>query len=123
MLANFLKSVIVLAVTLTFFGTPAMADNRGRDGHHLPKKRDHYCSKHHPKHIKRHHHGHRPAQRRHIVHTDSGPAAPPRHHGRPHRHQDSTLHPLAPRIVFIGPIPFPVPPAPNEVLDYLTGHR
>lgn len=123
MLAKFLKSVIVLAVALTFFSGTAMADNWRRGGHHPPKKRYHYCSKHHPKHIKHHHHGHRPAHRRYIVHQDYGPALPSRIHYRPHRYQASTQHPLAPRIVFIGPIPFPVPPPPNEVLDYLTGHR
>jgi hypothetical protein len=116
MLAKSLKTVIILAVTLTFFGGTAMADRWGRD-YHQPQKRNHHYSKHHPKAYKSHHHRH---QRR-VVHKEYVYVAPPRPHYREHRHQTSALHALAPRVVFIGGLPVPVPPPPHEVLDYLTG--
>lgn len=109
MLAKVLKSVIVLAVALTFFGGTAMADRRGRDGYHHHQKHQ-YHMKHHPKH------------RPHVVYKKYVYVAPPRPHHRPERYQASSLHPLAPRVVFIGGLPIPVPPPPHEVLDYLTGH-
>ena len=117
MLAKVLKSVIVLAVALTFFGGTAMADRRGRDRHHQLQKH-HYHMKHHPRHYKGHPHGHRPP----VVYKEYVYVAPPRPHHRPQRYQASSLHPLAPRIVFIGGLPVPVPPPPHEVLNYLTGH-
>lgn len=109
MLAKFLKSVIVLAVALTLFGGTAMADRWSRDCHH-PKKRHHYQPKHH--HKVQPHHGHR--GRVYVV--------PPRPHYRQPQYHASSVHPLAPRVLFVGPLPIPVPPPPHEVLDYLTGH-
>lgn len=121
MMAKFLKSVIVLAMVLTFFGGTAMADRRGRDYHH-PKKGHRHHLKHHHK-GRSHYHYHR-----HIR------VAPPRDHHRRHvrvvrqrptyrqpRYHAADPHPLAPRIVFLGGLPVPVPPPPHEVLDYLTG--
>ena len=108
MLAKFLKSVIILAVALTFFGGTAMANGRGRDCGHY-KKSHHYQPKHHYK--ARPHYDHR----RHVY------VAPPRPHYRQPQYHASRLHPLAPRVVFVGPLPIPVPPPPHEVLDYLTG--
>ena len=110
-----LKSVIVLAVALTFFGGTAMADRWGRDYHHPPKRHHHY-SKHHPKYYKGHRHGHH----RYVVHRRNIYVAPPHPQYRSRRHEASALHALAPRVVIIGGLPIPVPPPPHEVLDYLT---
>lgn len=108
MMAKFLKSVIVVAVALTFFGGTAMADRWGRDCKH-PKKWHHYQPKRY--HQARPHYDHR----RHVQ------VVPPAPRYRQPRHHASNVHPLAPRILFVGPLPIPVPPPPNEVLDYLTG--
>jgi hypothetical protein len=109
MLAKSLKSVIVLAVALTFFGGTAMADRWERNCHH-PKKWHHYHPRHNYK-AHRHHDYRRPVY-----------VAPPRPHYRQPRYHASSVHPLAPRIIVVGGLPIPVPPPPNEVLDYLTGH-
>jgi hypothetical protein len=108
MLAKFIKSAIVLAVALTLFGGTAMADNRGHGGHH-----------HHQWHHQSQHYHHARPDFGHRGHVYVVPAPRPQH--RPHHYQTSSLHPLAPRIVFLGPLPIPVPPPPNEVLDYITG--
>jgi hypothetical protein len=104
MLAKFLKSAIVLAIALTFFGGTAMADRWERGRHHS-----------------REYHHYHPAVRPHYVHRVYVPAAPARAYYRQPQHRTSALEALAPRIVFLGPVPIPVPPPPNEVLDYLTG--
>jgi hypothetical protein len=109
MMAKLLKSVIVLAVAMTFFGGTAMADRWGRDCHN-PHKRHHYHPRHHHK-VYRHEDYRRPVY-----------VAPPRPHYRQPEYHASSLHPLAPRIVIVGGLPIPVPPPPHEVLDYLTGH-
>jgi hypothetical protein len=109
MMAKFLKSVIVLAVTLTFFGGTAMADRWGRDSHH-PQKRQHYQSKHQYKAPPRYDH------RRHVQ------VVPARPHYQQPRYHASNAHSLAPRVVFVGPLPILVPPPPHEVIGYLTGH-
>jgi len=116
MLAKSLKTVIVMAVALTFFGGTAMADRWGRDCHH-PRKDHHHYSKHHPKYYKGHRRGHRP----HIVQRRIVYVAPARPHYRAQRHEASALRALAPRVVFVGGLPVPVPPPPHEVLEYLTG--
>jgi hypothetical protein len=100
MMAKILKSVIVVAAALTFFGGTAMADRWGRDYHH-----DSY---HHNYHHNDYH------QNRHA-------RVAPRHDYRQPSHYASDAHSLAPRIVFFGGLPVPVPPPPNEVLHYLTG--
>jgi hypothetical protein len=107
MLAKNLKSVLVLAVALTFFGGTAMADNRGREDHHSQGWNHHAQGYHHA--------------RPHFGHSGHVYVVPPRPHYRPHSYQASSLHALAPRIVFLGPLPIPVPPPPSEVLDYITG--
>ena len=107
MLAKFLKSVIVFAVALTFFGGTAMADRRDRDCRQ-PQKWHHYQPKHR-------------YEARHHNHASYVYVAPPVPHYPQRQYHASNLHPLAPRIVFIGPLPIPVPPPPHEVLDYLTG--
>jgi len=121
MLAKSLKFAMVFALVLAFFGGTAMADNRGRDGHHTAKwERGH--QKHHvykqPNHYRKHHQGDHYYARR-----DYGHRNPPRPSVHQPRYQVSKPHPLAPRIVFLGPIPVPVPPPPHEVLGYLAGHR
>ena len=108
-MAKFLKTVIVMAVALTFFGGTAMADRRGRDCHQ-PQKAHHYQTKHH---YKAHRHDN---HRRHVY------VAPPAPHYRQPRYHASSVHPLAPRIIIVGGLPIPVPPPPHEVIGYLTGH-
>ncbi len=121
MLAKSLKFAIVFAVVLAFFGGTAMADNRGRGGHDTTKW-DRGHQKHHvvkrDNHYRKHHQGDH-----YNAHRDYGHRNPP---SRPVQHPQnrvSKLHPLAPRVVFLGPIPVPVPPPPHEVLGYLAGHR
>ncbi len=120
MMAKILKSVIVVAAALTFFGGTAMADGWGRDYHHNKGHHSHW------KHHQRHHSDWRQPQRGAYYHDSyreerHARVAPPRHDYRESRHYASESHPLAPRIVFFGGLPVPVPPPPNEVLDYLTG--
>ena len=123
-MAKILKSVIVVAVALTFFGGTAIADRGDRDYHHRNKRYHSQWKQHHKAHghyyQKRHHSsGHYRDSYRHERHAR---VAPPRHDYRQSRHHASNSHPLAPRVVFFGGLPVPVPPPPNEVLDYLTGH-
>jgi len=114
MMAKILKSVIVVAVALTFFGGTAMADRWDRDYHHHHKRYHSHWKQHHKVRARYHHDGYR--------HERHARVAPPRHDYRQSRHYASQSHPLAPRIVFFGGLPVPVPPPPNEVLHYLTGH-
>ena len=108
-MAKIFKSVIVLAMTLTLFAGTAMADRRGRDCRQSQKWHHHQPKRHYET---RHHHDHR----RPVY------VAPPARHYRQPQYHASSVHPLAPRIVIVGGLPFPVPPPPHEVLDYLTGH-
>jgi hypothetical protein len=109
MLAKSLKSAIILAVALTFFGGTAMADRWERNCHQSAKWH-HYQPKHNYK-AHRHEHYRRPVY----------VAPSPPHYRQPQYHA-SSLNSLAPRIVIVGGLPIPVPPPPHVVLDYLTGH-
>ena len=119
MLIKSLKPAIVFLVLTALFSGAAMADGRGRDGHHTAKW-DQGSRNHHYDNRSDHHYHHRNYN-------------PPRYHGQHHyppppaRHQPeyraSTSHSLAPRIVFLGPIPVPVPPPPHEVIGFLTGRH
>jgi hypothetical protein len=116
MLAKPLKYTIVLAVVFMFLGGSAMADGRGHDGHqpgssngahqHAPGNGWHHQ-------YAEHHQGYYAYHR---------PQRPIYHQGLQHI-VVAKANPLAPRILFLGPIPVPVPPPPNVVLDYLTGRR
>lgn len=122
MLAKSLKIAMVLAVVLTFFGGNAMADNRGRDGHH-PTKWDRGHQNHQADNWRHHDRDHHQGARHHVVYRYYGHRHPaPATYYRPQQ-RVYTPHPLAPRIVFLGPIPVPVPPPPHEVIGYITGHR
>ena len=124
MMAKLFKSVIVLAVILMFFGGTASAHGRGGDGKHYKKwhrsHRYHYhkARPHHRYHHKRHIH----SVRRHDHHRRHGHAVSRRSEYRQQRYKTAKPHPLAPRLIYIGGLPVPVPPPPHEVLDYLTGH-
>ena len=111
MLAKSIKFAIVFAVILTLFGGTAMADNRGRDGH----RQTEWNRGHHHQSYERHHQAY--AHRSYNHHK-----VPRVIHRQPVR-RVVKANPLAPRIVFLGPIPVPVPPSPHEVLGYLSGHR
>ncbi len=138
MIAKSLKIGIVLAVVLAFLGGTAMADGRNRDRHHKKEDRgyhkshNHNTNQHYGKfHRDRHHYRKNHRNKRHYYahhgyghrkHRDRHHyAAHSRHNNRHYRYQG--LHPLAPRILFLGPLPIPVPPPPNEVLDYMSGRR
>jgi hypothetical protein len=116
-----LKFSIVLAVVLALFGGTAMADRRGSDNHHAVRG-DRAYQHHHGNKWENHYRG-RYQGNYYYAHRDFGH----RNLHRPIYHQSrcqiSKPHPLAPRIVFLGPIPVPVPPPPHEVLNYITGHR
>ena len=109
MLAKSLKSVIILAVALTFFGGTAMADRWERNCHQT-RNWHHYQPKHHYK-AHRYH-----AYRRPVY------VAPPRPYHEQARYHTTSLSALAPRIAIVGGLPIPVPPPPYVVIDYLTGH-
>jgi hypothetical protein len=121
MLTKSLKFSIVLAVVLTLFGGTAMADSRGRNNHNAIKG-DREYQHHHDNKWGNHYRG-RHQGNHYYAHRDYGHRnlTRPVYHHPPY--QVSKPHPLAPRIVFLGPIPVPVPPPPHEVLNYITGHR
>lgn len=121
MLNKSLKFAMVFAVVLGFFGNTAMAGDRVRDSRHpgqWERSRDQHAQKW----------GHSFRNHRQSRHHEYAYREPYRHshsqtfYHQP-QHQVSKPHPLAPRIVFLGPIPVPVPPPPHEVIGYLTGHH
>ena len=116
MLTKSLKLAIVFLVLTAFFSGAAMADSRGRDGHRTTKW-DHGSRNYHYDNRNNHHWNYDPSHH-HAQHHN--PPPPVRH--RP-EYRVSTSHSLAPRIVFLGPIPVPVPPPPHEVIGFLTGHH
>lgn len=121
MLVKSLKVAMVFAVGLTFLGGATMADNRSRDGYHASKW-DRGNKKHQV--VKRDDHYYQNHQGDHYYATrDYSHRKPPPPSIQQPRYRVSKPHPLAPRIVFLGPIPVPVPPPPHEVLGYLAGHR
>lgn len=111
MLIKSLKFAMVFAVVLTFLGGTAMADNRGHQGH--PGRQAYKWEQHYAKHNNGNPYHYRHARR----------FSPPREPHRQSAHRISKPNPLAPRIVFLGPIPVPVPPSPHEVLGFIAGHR
>ena len=119
MLIKLLKLTVVFLVMTAFFSGAAMAGDRGRDNHHTakwdPSFRNHRYDKGH-----NHYYHHRDYGRPHYQARHHNPPAPVRHQPE---YRVSASHPLAPRIVFVGPIPVPVPPPPHEVIGFLTGHR
>jgi len=121
-MARILKSLIVVALAMTFLGGTAMADGRGRDRHHADKwqsshwKHDHYRARHH-----NHYRRHARAENRYDHRRRHVRVVPSRPDYRHREYRASKPHPLAPRVIFLGGLPVPVPPPPNEVLDYLTG--
>ncbi|MEJ2154917.1 MAG: hypothetical protein P8X96_06255 [Desulfobacteraceae bacterium] len=134
MMAKILKSVIVAAVVMTFFGGTAMADRRGRDAHHSKDWVHSNAKRYHKAYHHDHYRKHVRAERRHNRHIRHDRYVsrhghdrrhdhyvPKRSHYRKPRYQASSPHPLAPRVVFLGGLPVPVPPPPHEVLDFLTG--
>ena len=121
MLSKSLKFSIVMAVILALFGGTAMADTRGRDNHHAIKG-DREYQHHHDNKWDNHYRG-RHQGNHYYVYRDFGHRNLHRPVYHQCRYQISRPHPLAPRIVFLGPIPVPVPPPPHEVLNYITGHR
>jgi hypothetical protein len=121
MLSKSLKYSIVLALVLALFGGTAMADNKARNGYH-PKKGNHRYQYHRENKWANQYRQRHPGSH-YNTHKDYGHRNPPRPvYHQPH-YQVSKPHPLAPRILFLGPIPVPVPPPPHEVLNYIAGHR
>jgi hypothetical protein len=122
MLAKSLKFVMVFAVVLTFFGGTAMADHKGRGGHWKTEwDGGHYNQHAHPgnHHWAKYRHG----DHRHYARRDYDRHYAPRAPQHPVRQSVSRPNPLAPRIAFLGPIPVPVPPSPQEVIGFITGRR
>jgi hypothetical protein len=109
MMAKILKSVIIVAMAMTFFGGTAMADRRGRDYDHS-QKWDHSYSRSYHRAPAYNHHG-----RHDEVVSKRSDYRQPQYHA-------SKSPSLAPRIVFFGGLPVPVPPPPDEVFRFLTGH-
>lgn len=122
MLAKSLKFAMVFAVVLTFFGGTAMADHKGRDGHGKTEWNGGHANQHATPgnhHYANHHDG----NHYHYAHRDYGHHYAPRTPHPPVYRPVSRPNPLAPRIAFIGPIPVPVPPSPQEVFGFITGRR
>jgi len=121
MLSKSLKFSIVLTVILALFSGTAMADSRGRDTHHGIKA-DRAYQHHHDNKWDNQYRG-RYQGNHYYTHRDYSHRNLHRPVYHQSRYQVSKLHPLAPRIVFLGPIPVPVPPPPHEVLNFITGRR
>lgn len=124
MLTKSIKFAMIFAVVLAFFSGTAMAGDRGRGGHH-PTQWDRGNQKHHAYKWNKHYYKHHRGDRRYYAHhrrvdNHRKPLRAPYH--QPER-RVSKPHPLAPRIVFLGGLPVPVPPPPHEVLGYIAGHR